>query len=155
PGMIPLMLAGLIGYAVISGALCLLVFGGIPTADDFTFPRYLVALPVVWIGSVASTYCTFAVTWMADRRLSGEDPTVSEAMSVATSKIGKIISWTLVLIAVGIVLHAIAERFRLAGVIASRLFGLVWALATMFVVPILVMEDVSVGQAIRRSASTF
>jgi hypothetical protein len=153
--MIPLMLAGLVGYALISGGLCLLVFGGLPSADDLAFPRYLVALPVLWIGSIASNYCTFAVTWMADRRLSGEDPSVSEALSVATSKIGKILSWTLVVIFVGLVLHVIAERFRLAGVIAARLFGLAWALTTTFVVPILVLDDVTVRQALKRSVSTF
>jgi hypothetical protein len=52
-------------------------------------------------------------------------------------------------------LHVIAERFRLGGVIAARLFGMAWGLATTFVVPVLALEDVSVRGSIRRSASTF
>ncbi len=103
-----------------SGGLFLLLFRRFPTADDFQFPNYLVALPVLWVGSIVTTYCNVVVSVMADRRLRGDDPTVAEGMEVATSKLNRIVSWTMVSIAVGLLLQVIAERFRLAGAIAAR-----------------------------------
>jgi len=132
-----------------------LLFRRLPTGHDFRFPNYLVVLPVLWFGTIASTYCNVVVAVMADRRLRGEDPTISDGMSVATEKLDRILSWTVVSIVVGLFLHALAERLKLGGWIASRLFGLAWGLATTFVVPVLAIEDLSVKDAISRSASTF
>jgi hypothetical protein len=139
----------------VSGGLFLVVFQRFPEAADFQFPNYLVALPVLWCGTIVSTYCNIVVTVMADGRLRGEDPTVPEGMSVATAKLGRIVSWTLLSIAVGLLLRVIAERLKLGGLIASRLLGLAWGLGTTFVIPVLALEDVTVRDAIRRSASTF
>jgi hypothetical protein len=155
PAILLVLAVGLVGMVIVSGGLFLLLFRRFPTADDFQFPNYLVALPVLWFGSIVSSYCNVVVAVMADRRLRGADPTVEEGMSVATSKLNRIFSWTLVSIAVGLLLQVIAERFRLAGAITSRLFGVAWNLATMFVVPVLALEDLSVRDSIRRSASIF
>jgi hypothetical protein len=140
---------------IVSGGVFVLLFRRFPAAEDFEFPHYLVALPVLWIGSVVSTYCNVVVTVMADKRLRGIDPTVGDGMQVATSKVGRIVSWTLLSIAVGLVLRTIAERFKLGGYITARLLGLAWGLGTMFVIPALALEDVGVTGAIRRSASIF
>jgi hypothetical protein len=155
PAILLVLAVGLIGMVAVSGGLFLLLFRRFPAGDDFQFPNYLVALPVLWVGSVVSSYCNVVVSVMADRRLRGEDPTVAHGMSVATSKLGRIVSWTLVSIAVGLLLQVIAERFKLAGFITSRLLGLAWALGTTFVVPVLALEDVGVRDSIRRSASIF
>jgi hypothetical protein len=155
PAILVVLFIGLVGSIVMSGGAFLLLFHRLPASQDLEFPNYLLALPVLWIGTIVSTYCNLVVTVMADRRLRGAEPTVAEGMSVATSKLGRIVSWTLVSIAVGLLLQVIAERFRLGGVIAARLFGLAWGLTTTFVVPILALEDVPVGGAIRRSAATF
>src|SRR5262249_21678081 len=85
----------------------------------------------------------------------GEDSTVADSMSVATAKLDRIVSWTMVSIAVGLLLQVIAERLRLAGAIAARLFGVAWNLATMFVIPVIALEDLPVKGSIRRSASIF
>jgi hypothetical protein len=155
PAILLVLAIGFAGMVVVSGGLFLLLFRRIPTADDFQFPNYLLVVPVLWVGSVVTTYCNVVVTVMADRRLRGGEPTVSDGMSVATQKLNRIFSWTLVSVAVGLVLQVIAERFRVAGAITSRLFGVAWSLATMFVIPVLALEDVSVGNSIRRSASIF
>ncbi|MDQ1426104.1 MAG: hypothetical protein QOD72_3602 [Acidimicrobiaceae bacterium] len=155
PAMLLVLFIGLVGMVVVSGGSFLLLFQRLPEAGDFRFPNYLMVLPVLWVGSIVSTYCNLVVTVMADHRLRGEDPTVADGMSVATSRLGRIVSWTLVSLAVGLVLQVIAERFKLAGTIASRLVGLAWGLATTFVVPVLALEDVGVKDAVRRSASIF
>src|SRR4051794_7893189 len=155
PALPGVPLVGLVGMLAMSGGLFLLLFRRFPEAADFQFPNYLVVLPVLWLGSIVTNYCNVVVTVMADRRLRGDDPTVTEGMAVATSKLGRIVSWTLVSIAVGLLLRTIAERFKLAGLITSRLLGLAWGLATTFVVPVLALEDKAVGASIRRSASVF
>lgn len=155
PAILAVLAVGLLGMIGTSGGLFLLLFRRFPEAQDLQFPNYLVVLPVLWIGSVVATYCRVVVSVMADHRLRGEDPTVADGMGVATARLGRIFSWTLLSIGVGLLLQVIAERFRLFGAIASRLFGLAWDLATMFVVPVLALEDADVRGSIRRSASIF
>ncbi|HEX2383823.1 MAG TPA: DUF6159 family protein [Acidimicrobiales bacterium] len=155
PAILVVLAVGLVGMVVVSGGLFLLLFRRFPTADDFEFPKYLVALPVLWLGTVVTTYCNVVVSVMADRRLRGEDPTVADGMTVATAKLNRIVSWTMITIAIGLLLQVIAERFRLAGVLVARLLGLGWNLATMFVIPVIALEDRSVRDSISRSASIF
>jgi Family of unknown function (DUF6159) len=155
PAILGVLAVGLVGMVVLSGGLFLLLFQRFPNATDFEFPNYLVALPVLWLGSIVTTYCNVVVSVMADRRLRGGDPTVADGMSVATAKLNRIVSWTLVTIAVGLLLQVIAERFRLAGAIVARLFGVAWNLATMFAIPVIALEDLPVRASIRRSASIF
>lgn len=155
PAILLVLAVGLVGMVVLSGGLFLLLFRRFPTADDFQFPGYLVALPVLGLGSVVTTYCKVAVSVMADQRLRGDDSSVSDGMSVATAKLNRIVSWTLVSIAVGLVLQVIADRFRLAGTLVSNLLGLAWNLGTMFVIPVIALEDLPVRESLRRSASIF
>ena len=155
PVMLVVLFVGFVGMVVLSASVFLLLFRRLPEANDFRFPNYLVVLPVLWIGSIVSNYCNVVVTVMADRRLRGEQPTVSDGMSVATARLGQIVSWTLVSMAVGVLLQVIAERIKLAGPLASRLFGLAWGLATTFVIPVLALEDLGVRAAIRRSTGIF
>ena len=116
-----------------------MLFRRFPTSDDFEFPGYLLALPVLGVGSIVTTYCKVAVSVMADGRLRGNDPTVAEGMNVATAKLNRIISWTAVSIAVGLLLQVIAERFRLMGTLLSNLLGMAWNLGTMFVIPVIAL----------------
>jgi hypothetical protein len=155
PMVLVVLAIGLVGSAVTAAGLFAMAFRRLPVADDFTFPRYLIVVPMIWLGSVFGTYCNVVVSIMANRRLEGYDPTVAEATEIANTKVGKILSWTLVAAAVGLVLQVIAERFKLGGVIASRLVGVAWGLATTFVIPILAMEDLTVRDTIKRSASVF
>ena len=53
------------------------------------------------------------------------------------------------------ILQAIEERFGLIGTIVARLLGLAWTLVTFLVVPILVLEDLGVGDALKRSKDLF
>lgn len=155
PAILLVLAIGLIASVCLSGGLFVLLFRRFPSGDDFVFPNYLVALPVLWIGSIASSYCNVVVAVMADRRLRGQDPMVADGMQVATRRLDVIVSWTLVSMAVGLFLAVIAERLKLAGAITSRLLGLAWGLATTFVIPVLALEDLSVRDSIGRSASIF
>ena len=155
PVILLVLLVGVLGSFALSAGLFLLLFRRFPEASDLQFPSLLIVLPILWIGNVVSSYCNVVITVMADKRLRGEDPTVTEGMSVATARLGRIISFTALSMAVALVLQVLAERLKLAGWLASRLLGLAWALATTFVLPIIAFEDLPVGEAVRRSAKVF
>jgi hypothetical protein len=155
PAILTVLFVGVLGSLVVSAGSFLAIFRRIPSGDDFRFPGYLVVVPVLWAGSVVSTYCKVVVSVMADRRLRGEEPAVADGMSVATSRLGRIAGWTALSIAVGLFLQVLAERLKLAGVIARQLLGLAWGLATTFVIPVIAFEDVGISQSLRRSAALF
>jgi uncharacterized membrane protein len=63
--------------------------------------------------------------------------------------------WALLVTGVGAVLDALAEWIPGVGHVASWVLGAAWSLATLFAIPILVLEDVPVRTATRRSATVF
>jgi hypothetical protein len=87
--------------------------------------------------------------------MSGGDPTVSSALAGARAKAGRILPWAIVSATVSIVLRGLSERSGAVGRIVVGLVGMAWSLVTFLVLPILVLEDVTVGTAIGRSKDLF
>lgn len=110
---------------------------------------------VIGVGTIPMSFTNFTVAVIADAHLRGGRSSLREALAVAVRKLPRILGWTLVSLTVGTVIRVLVERLPFGGVIASKLLGLAWGLATVFVVPILVAEDVSISKSIRRSATTF
>jgi hypothetical protein len=63
--------------------------------------------------------------------------------------------WAVIAATVGIVLRAIGERSGLVGRIAVAIVGGIWSLVTIFVVPVLVLEDKGVVAAMKESGTLF
>lgn len=92
--------------------------------------------------------------------LDGGTPTLRASFGVARARSGKLIAYALIMSTVGIILHLFSGRLgltgRLAGPVLRRVavftfVGLAWNLITYLVVPILVVENIGPGQAIKRS----
>jgi len=96
-----------------------------------------------------------AVIAGATERLRGGDPTVASALAAAGRRIGPIVLWAVVAATVGMVLRTIQERLGFVGRILVSILGAAWSLATFFVVPVLVLEDRSIGDSFKRSVSVF
>lgn len=96
-----------------------------------------------------------AVVAGANERLSGGDPTLGSALGAARRHLGSIVAWGVVAGTVGMILRSIQERSELLGRIVAGLVGAAWSLATFFVVPVLVLEGVSMTQAFKRSWALF
>ena len=155
PAILLVLVVGLVGMVLVSGGAVPVAVPPVPDRRRLPVPELpgRAAGPVV--GSIVSSYCNVVVAVMADRRLRGLDPTVEEGMAVATSKLNRIFSWTLVSIAVGLLLQVIAERFRLAGAITSRTVrGGVEPRDDVRRAGA-ALEDLSVRDSIRRSSSIF
>jgi hypothetical protein len=119
--------------------------------------------PVSWVlaflGYLAAAYVMIffnaAIVCGADERLSGGDPTLGSALRGARERAGVLLPWAVLSATVTIVLRAIAERAGIIGRIVVGFIGLAWSLVTFLVLPILVVERVGVGTAVKRSSELF
>ena len=84
-------------------------------------------------------------------RLEGGDPTVSDGLRIARSKIGVILGYAAIAATVGLILKAIEERAGAIGKMVVGLIGVAWTLATFLVVPVLVARDVGPMDAVKES----
>jgi hypothetical protein len=96
-----------------------------------------------------------AVVACANIRLSGGDPTVGDGLRIASSRIGRIAAWALVASTVGLILRILEDRAGKFGRFVVALIGTAWTLITYFVIPVIVFEDLSIFDSIKRSASLF
>ncbi len=88
-------------------------------------------------------------------RLNGGDPTFSDGFDNAKKHIGKIFVWALISATVGTILRMISNRSGMVGRIIIAIIGMAWSLLTFFVVPVMVLEDVSVFESIKKSGYLF
>ena len=105
--------------------------------------------------AMVQTYFLAGLVAGADQRLRGQDSSLRSALDIANSRLHRLLPWAVVTATVTMILQAIEERFGLIGTIVARLVGLAWNLVTFLVVPILVLEDLGVGDALKRSKDLF
>lgn len=95
------------------------------------------------------------LVWAANERLTGGNPTLGGALGAARARAGVILPWAVVSATVSLILRAIEERAGFIGRIIIGMIGVAWSLVTFLVLPLVVLENESVGKAIKRSASMF
>jgi hypothetical protein len=144
------VLSGIISLIVLATFVVPLVIGGALFGTLFfyvaLFAFYLVSYFVVIFFNTALISCVNA-------RLQGRNMTIGEGISNALAHFTSILGWALVSATVGVILHLLRERAGIVGQIAAALVGGAWGLVTFFVVPVLVLEDKGVFDAIRESTS--
>jgi hypothetical protein len=148
-------LASLLVVAIIGGLIAVAGIDNKATGDSLQ-PIGWVLIVVAYLAlAIVQTYFLAALVAGADQRLRGNDSTVRTALDIANSRLHRLLPWAVVTATVTMVLQAIEERFGLVGTIVARLVGLAWNLVTFLVVPILVLEDLGVGDALKRSKDLF
>ncbi len=88
-------------------------------------------------------------------RLNGKDPTFMDGFNNAKKHIGKIFVWALISATIGLILRIIADRSSWVGKIVVAIIGMAWSLITFFVIPVMVFENISVFESIKRSGYLF
>lgn len=88
-------------------------------------------------------------------RLEGRDPRLMDGIRAANARIGKILAWAILGGTVGYALRVLSQRSGLAGKIVVAILRALWGVATFFVIPVLIFEDLGPIKAIRRSLSLF
>ncbi|MCW3093019.1 MAG: hypothetical protein JWP81_4088 [Ferruginibacter sp.] len=81
----------------------------------------------------------------------GEEVSVAIGIKFSTSRIGVIISWAFFAATVGTILKIIQENTGIIGRIVTGLLGIVWNVATFFVVPVIAYENLGPIAAFKRS----
>ncbi len=116
---------------------------------------YIVLAAMYVTLAFVTIFFTAALVHAADERLQGGDPTLGSALRGAGRRAGRILPWAIVSATVSIVLRAIEERAGALGRIVVGLAGVAWSVVTFLVIPILVLEDIGVVDAVKRSGSLF
>ena len=98
-------------------------------------------------------FANTALVGAAIIRLRGGKPTLQDGFGVAMNHFGAILGYAILASTVGLVVRTIAERAGIFGRLGLGLFGLAWNVATYLVAPILIMENVSPIEAVKRSAN--
>ena len=151
PALIAIMGVGLILQFSLLFGLSVLVIHGTPGQADFRFPRVLLLYPVILVSSLPGAIAGATVAATAMQRLEGRDASVREGFKVALSKWKELLLWVILLNIVGAILQVIAEKLKLGGRLLAFIGGVSWAIATMFVIPVLIFEDKDVRGSIKRS----
>src|SRR4026209_452577 len=82
----------------------------------------------------------------------GEEVSINAGLRFSLSRIGTIFSWSVFAAIVGTILRIIQEESGIIGKIITGLIGIVWSIATFFVVPIIAYENLGPIAAFKRSA---
>lgn len=155
PELVGLAFVGTVLWVGVALGLFLAIFGRLPHGSDLRFPRYLWVFPIIAVVSPIGTFTNAAIIGAATIRLEGGDPTVMDGIRLAAKRLPQLVAWSLFSSVVALFLQLLAERLKIAGRIAQWTIGLAWALATLFVIPVLLYEPEGVEGAIRRSAKLF
>ncbi len=160
--LLVLPLLSFLATAVVAATFFVPIFftGRTSTIDGSTeFTLGPVGYVLSFLAYIVLAYVTIffnaALISAANERMSGGDPTLGSALAGAASRAVAILPWAIVSATVSIVLRAISERSGLIGKIVVGFVGMAWSLVTFLVLPILVIEGVGVGDAIKRSTSLF
>ena len=111
----------------------------------FMFLFYLVTYFVVVFFNMALIHCTRLY-------FRGKEVSVNAGLRFSLSRIGSIFSWAVFAATVGTILRIIQEESGFIGKINSGIIGIVWSIATFFVVPIIAYENLGPIAAFKRSS---
>jgi hypothetical protein len=133
----------------------ILLSGEGATVEDPGTIGYVLLFVAYVVLAYVTIFFNAALVHAANERLEGGDPTLGSALRGAALRAGRILPWAIVSATVSIVLRAIEERGGAIGRIASGIAGIAWALVTFLVIPILVIENIGVMDAVKRSGNLF
>jgi Family of unknown function (DUF6159) len=97
------------------------------------------------------TYFMAALCAGANERLQGRDTHMGQMLSIANTRLHRILPWAILSATVSIIMEAIEERFGFLGQIVAGVIGAAWNVVTFLSVPIIVFEDLGPINALKRS----
>ena len=101
-----------------------------------------------------------ALVYAAHERLAGGDPNIGSGLNGAFHRVITIFMWAVIAATVGLILRILSSQARqrggilgMIGYIVVQLLGAAWTMVTFFVVPLIVIEHRSLGDAFKTSLS--
>jgi len=111
----------------------------------YLFLFYLVNYFIVVFFNMALIHCTRLY-------FRGEEVSINAGLRFSLSRIGTIFSWSVLAAIVGTILRIIQEESGIIGKIITGIIGIVWNIATFFVIPVIAYEDLGPIAAFKRSS---
>jgi hypothetical protein len=142
-------------------------FRPILETEDPTAGQWITALVVLFVYYlVASFVITFSNTALVGatlKMIDGEPATVGDGIRIATSRLGKIVVYSLISATVGVIARGITQSGRqsdnaIVAILAAILGGLIqgaWSLLVFFAIPVMVVENIGVRDSLKRSFELF
>ena len=112
------------------------------------FTLYLLSYFVIIFFNVALISCV-------SLRLKGSNPVLKDGFKSAFRNLHKIAVWAVVSATVGVIINTIENKSEWLGKLLASIAGIVWSLATFFVVPVMIFENRNIFGSLRRSAELF
>lgn len=120
-------------------------------ARPSTFGSYAIIFLFYIINYFIVVYFNMALIHCTSLYFKGEEVTLSKGIDFSNSRLGAIFSWALFAGTVGAVLKIVQENLGSVGKIITGLIGIVWSIATFFVVPVIAYENLGPIDAFKRS----
>jgi Na+/H+-translocating membrane pyrophosphatase len=114
--------------------------------------QYLVILAFYVVNYFIVVFFNVALVHCVSMYFKGEKVSVKEGIQFSMSRIGSIFAWAVFAGLIGAVLKIIQENTGTLGKIITGLIGIVWGIATFFVVPVIAYENLGPVDAFKRSA---
>ncbi|MGA7860271.1 MAG: DUF6159 family protein [Thermoplasmata archaeon] len=132
----------------------LLVGGNLTTSYEVIG---LVLFLVAYFSTTSITvYATAALVGAATLKLEGQQPTASDGWKIARANLSRLLVWSLISATVGLLIQFLASRLRgAAGLVIGGIAGATWAIATYFVIPVILYQKSTPWQSLGRSAKMF
>ncbi|MGC8581320.1 MAG: DUF6159 family protein [Thermoplasmata archaeon] len=154
PVVSALALIGIVILLAVSSFL--VIFSSIQSGTD---KDALIA--IIWITGYfmlwfVHTFFSAALINASMIKLNGQQASFSDGIEGAKSQWKKIFLWAIFAGTVGIIINIIASKLKGFGkLILSIAAGAVWGIATYFILPVLLYENLSAWQSLKRSASIY
>ncbi len=144
------------GIASIVVALTFLIpTGFLRGAESVGTLEYILLAALYLAMAFITIFFNTALVYAANERLSGGDPTIGSAISGASKHLPQIFVWAAISATVSVILKSLQERAGILGRIVIGIVGLAWTLITFLVIPVFVIENVGVREALSRSGNLF
>src|SRR5581483_10387116 len=148
--------AALLWFPVIS-TLCLVAMAGfwilwgasIYKAHGASYALVPLVVAGLYSLSFIAVFFSVALAGSANEAVAGSEPSLGDGIDIAFDCLGPIAGWAAMSLVVGLVIGLVkgSKGLRLLGTAAQ----VAWSFATLFVVPLIAMEDIGAEGARRRS----
>lgn len=147
---LPLLALVLNGFVWLLVVVSFWALGAPPTSpySSFLYQELFVTYLITYFLSV---YFMAAIIAASNARLEGRKPTVAEGVRAANARFLRLVAWSLVASTVGVLLRLASLRSEGASRAVGRILGYPWPIASVFVLPAMVVEDVGPVKGFRRS----
>lgn len=155
----------LVLFPILSGASMIVLTGSFVIAavfasdtfsslfdDDNRVFAYLLAFAFYLVNYFIVIFFNVALMHCVRQYFRGEEVVLRDGLSFSVSRVGVIFSWSVLAATVGTILKIVQEETGIVGKIITGILGVIWNIATFFVVPVLAYENAGPIDAFKRSA---